>query len=219
MVENNITEMFAERLRAHLQLCPSAHLNEKTKSLFGDYFELLSKWNKTHNLISVTDVDALVSEHYLDCVLALNLWLPSLTSKAPIFDLGSGNGFPGLIAAVMEPSRTFVLVESLRKKCSFLRAAKAGLGLSHVSVNQDRVENLHSIEVAITRAAFSDNMINDLARAFAPNGILALMRVPSANFGAVVENGPWMVVDQLNYTLDTGAERCVVVLRKKNGST
>lgn len=211
--------IFLERLSLHLGNHSSLKLDESTKAMMAVHFELLSKWNKAHNLISVDNLEQLILEHYLDSALALDLVTGILPSKAPIYDLGSGNGFPGLIGAMMWPDREFILVESLRKKCSFLRAARIELALKHVQVEQKRVQELDGIQVAVTRAAFSDHTIDDLAESFVLNGFLALMRTPSAEFLTNIEKGPWGVVDQINYTLDTGAERCVVVLKKKTSST
>jgi len=210
---SNFRDSLLRHLSAHSEL--RAVLNDSSGDRLVQHYELLSQWNKTHNLIAVTDIESLVSEHYLDCAQALSLWIPQLKGKDTIFDLGAGNGFPGVIGAAMWPEHKFTLVESLRKKCSFLRAARVACKLQNLQVEQTRVQNLKEIKVAISRAAFSNEFIDDLADSFSSGGILALMRVPSEEFLSNRTKVQWMVVDQLNYTLDTGAERCVVILEKR----
>lgn len=211
------TQKFRERLERslnnHLNL--NVLMNDQCLDRLVQHFELLGQWNKTHNLIAVSEMSDLVAEHYLDCAIALSLWVPQTAEGSTIFDLGAGNGFPGVVGASMWSDRSFTLVESLRKKCSFLRAARSTLNLSNLQVEQNRVENLQGLQFAISRAAFSTPLIDELANSFAPEGVLALMRVPSDEFLSSETKGQWMVVDQLDYTLDTGAERCVLILKKR----
>ena len=44
-----------------------------------------------------------------------------ITAKGPVLDLGSGNGFPGLVFALLFPSLKFHLCERNRKKAEFLK--------------------------------------------------------------------------------------------------
>jgi len=211
------SQKFRERLEGSAQTHSNlnALMNDRCLDRLVQHFALLVQWNKTHNLIAISELSDLVAEHYMDCAIALNLWVPGVEKSEAIFDLGAGNGFPGMIAASMWPDRSFTLVESLRKKCSFLRATRSTLNLHNLRVEQNRVENLQGINFAISRAAFSTPLIDELAKSFAPDGILALMRVPSDEFLSRETKGQWMVIDQMGYTLDTGAERCVVILKKR----
>lgn len=61
-----------------------------------------------------------------------------------ILDLGSGAGFPGLVLAAMGApfGRQVTLVESIRKKASFLRDAATEMGLTNVCVRDERIEAL-----------------------------------------------------------------------------
>ena len=45
-----------------------------------------------------------------------------------IADLGSGAGLPGLVLAIARPEAEVVLVESVGKKCAWLRAHDRGAG-------------------------------------------------------------------------------------------
>lgn len=106
------------------------------------YGELLLKWNSTYNLLGATSSEAIVQEHLLDSVAVhpvLKRWLPH---RQAVTDVGSGAGFPGMVLAIMEPDRTFVLVEPIGKKAAFLRQAVAHCGLTNVRVVEGRIEDL-----------------------------------------------------------------------------
>lgn len=219
MTDQALVSQFHDQLKATVKKHALNDLDEPILESLSRHFELLKKWNKTHNLIAVEDTRSLIEEHYVDCLLALSLVLPRVQTDRLIHDLGSGNGFPGLLGAIISKRHRFTLVESLRKKCSFLRTVKTELALSNLVIEQKRVQDLGGISIAISRAAFSDHMISELAASFEPKGRLFLMRTPSKNFSELIAKGPWAVVDQLDYKLDTGAERCVVVLEKNTSST
>jgi 16S rRNA (guanine527-N7)-methyltransferase len=57
-------------------------------------------------------------------------------------DIGSGAGLPGIPLAVARPLVRFDLVEATQRKCSFLTAAVARLGLDNVAVRCTRAEEL-----------------------------------------------------------------------------
>lgn len=57
-------------------------------------------------------------------------------------DVGSGAGLPGLILAIARPSWRFTLLESMKKRCTFLEHAVEAMGLSNVDVVCDRAENV-----------------------------------------------------------------------------
>ena len=62
-----------------------------------------------------------------------------------IADLGSGAGVPGLVLAAVLPDRSFVLVEASRKKCAFIAETAEAMGLSNVSVQWGRAEEVADV--------------------------------------------------------------------------
>lgn len=99
------------------------------------YLELLQKWNRVYNLTSIREPEQMVSYHLLDSLAVLpHLW------AGRWLDVGCGAGLPGLVLALMRPEWTFVLLDSNRKKTSFVQQAQIELGLQNVKVCCTRVE-------------------------------------------------------------------------------
>ncbi|MCB0412031.1 MAG: class I SAM-dependent methyltransferase, partial [Bdellovibrionales bacterium] len=69
------------------------------------------------------------------------------------YDIGSGNGFPGLIMAAMAPNRSFVMVDSDERKMEFIKHAATVLELKNVRFFVGRVESLPkgSVQAGVTR--------------------------------------------------------------------
>ena len=95
--------------------------------------------NKTMNLTAIRDVEDAWTRHIFDALTLLPL-LSDLPDGATVIDIGSGGGVPALPLAIVLPKLRFTLVESTSKKADYLSAAIAFLGLSNVSVLNERAE-------------------------------------------------------------------------------
>jgi 16S rRNA (guanine527-N7)-methyltransferase len=89
-------------------------------------------------ITAVRDPAAGVDVHVADSLVALDL--PVVRSARRLADLGSGGGFPGLGLAIALPAANVALVESMRRKCTFLTAVAAELELANVDVVNARAE-------------------------------------------------------------------------------
>ncbi|MGR3616102.1 MAG: 16S rRNA (guanine(527)-N(7))-methyltransferase RsmG [Paracoccaceae bacterium] len=97
------------------------------------------KWNPKINLVSKSSLKDLWARHIVDsiqvfrCVAPGDHWV----------DIGSGGGFPGMIAAIVgqneSPGTRFTLIESDQRKCAFLRTAARECGVT-CSVLSQRIE-------------------------------------------------------------------------------
>jgi 16S rRNA (guanine527-N7)-methyltransferase len=108
---------------------------------------LLVKWQRVQNLVSRETLDEFWSRHVVDSLQLLSL-LPN--KPLTIVDLGSGGGFPALPLAIAlkEAPIEFKLVESNKRKCSFLRTVARELGLS-VKVFDERIDSDVSRETGV----------------------------------------------------------------------
>lgn len=100
-----------------------------------DYLSLLNKWNKAINLTAIRDPQQMVALQLLDSLAVL-----PYIHQAPLLDIGSGGGLPGIPIAIAQPQLDVTLLDSNGKKTSFLTQAKATLLLEHVNVVQSRIE-------------------------------------------------------------------------------
>ena len=66
--------------------------------------------------------------------------LPALPLLGPggLLDVGSGNGSPGLVLALLEPRRPATLLEPRAKRWAFLREASRAAGRDDVEVLRER---------------------------------------------------------------------------------
>ncbi len=119
---------------------------------FHQFLFLLTQHNLKVNLFSKK---TLVQKHFLDSCLGIRMILKSLDKiHQPIWDFGSGNGFPGLVGAIMKPEYQFFLVEKNKKKSHFLKTVISQLELKNVEVFNGQVCSLKnsSVRFAVSRA-------------------------------------------------------------------
>jgi 16S rRNA (guanine(527)-N(7))-methyltransferase RsmG len=113
------------------------------------YIRLLDKWSRRTNLTGFRTPDDLILHGLVDSLVPL----PLLPSPGPCLDVGSGAGFPGLILAAAQPDRAWTLLEPRRKRASFLHESCRVLGLDHVQVVQERLEQTDFTVPTITSRA------------------------------------------------------------------
>jgi 16S rRNA (guanine527-N7)-methyltransferase len=116
------------------------------------YHDELMRFNRTVNLIGVKTIPVADAIHFADSILSSRLI--AKTGPIPeIYDFGSGNGFPGLVYAVLHPTTKVHLVEFDGRKAEFLKHVAAHLALKNVTVHIRAVESLpeKSVKVAMSR--------------------------------------------------------------------
>jgi 16S rRNA (guanine527-N7)-methyltransferase len=91
---------------------------------------------------SVTDPPDAWKVHVDDSLSGLEV--ESLASASRIADIGSGAGFPGLVLAVALPDAKVALIESVGRKCEFMRRAVEAAGIANAEVFNARSEELAS---------------------------------------------------------------------------
>jgi 16S rRNA (guanine527-N7)-methyltransferase len=138
------------------------------------YLQLLERWNRVHNLTAVTGAEAMLDRHVLDSLSVLP-WVQG----DRVLDVGSGAGLPGLILALADPSREYLLLDAAAKRVRFLRAAIAELGLAHVQARHGRVEDLHpeaGFATVVSRAfAAPPEFVRRAGHCVAPGGRMLAM--------------------------------------------
>jgi len=114
-------------------------LGAKEVSQFTTYYNELLKWNEKINLVSVKSELDIPMKHFIDSLTLL----PFIKNKKGRFlDIGSGAGFPGVPLKIVLNSLKVSLLESSRKKSSFLKHIIRSLKLTDIFVITSRAEGL-----------------------------------------------------------------------------
>jgi 16S rRNA (guanine527-N7)-methyltransferase len=92
-------------------------LSDEQVSALRLYMGELLLWNQRINLTTITGEKEVVEKHFLDSLTALPLLPPE---KIALADVGAGAGFPGIPLKIARPDIQLTLLDSVRKKTSFL---------------------------------------------------------------------------------------------------
>jgi 16S rRNA (guanine527-N7)-methyltransferase len=171
---------------------------------FDLYQKELLQWNAKTNLISEKSAQEIVSRHFLDSLTALQF---IDNHAARIIDIGSGAGFPGIPLKIACPDLQLYLMESNRKKVSFLKHIIRLLNFTETVVLHERAENLIKnnkwkdfFDVVISRAAFKLPEFLSLGAFFlTPQGTLIALkgRDVDSEFLTCVKNATASYFDEL----------------------
>src|SRR5215468_10867707 len=83
-------------------------VSRETLARLATYEGLLRRWQKAVNLVAPSTLDAIWHRHFADSAQLVALAPPGTRSW---IDLGSGAGFPGLVAAIVMAGGPLVLSE------------------------------------------------------------------------------------------------------------
>ncbi len=157
------------------------HLGPAELDRFTTYHREILLWNRRINLVSERSAQEIVIRHFLDSLTAA----PFLDRPdGDVIDLGSGGGFPGIPLRIALPGLHLSLVETSRKKSSFLSHVVRILRLDRVQVIRGRVEELTAgealagrFDTLISRAAFKlPDLIRTSSFFLKPGGQLIAMK-------------------------------------------
>jgi 16S rRNA (guanine527-N7)-methyltransferase len=115
--------------------------------------------------------------HVADSLTGLEV--AELREARRIADVGAGAGFPGLVLAVALPDAEVDLIESVGRKCEFMRRAIEAAGIAGARVLNTRSEDLavgegrEAYDVVTARAVGRLSTLAELASPLLkPNGVL-----------------------------------------------
>ncbi len=179
-------------------------IDRSTSSNLEAFLVVFEKWNRSINLSAASTHDELL-EHLVDSLHVV----PHLRLAAQVLDVGSGGGFPVVVAAICLPSVSFTALEPIHKKHSFLRTAARELSLSNLDARAERFEAhaRRDYDAATSRATMdlADWLRSGLDYVH-PGGVVL-------GFEAVLRNDLPATTERHPYTLD-GKLRAIVSLRR-----
>ncbi|WP_408008809.1 16S rRNA (guanine(527)-N(7))-methyltransferase RsmG [Pseudalkalibacillus sp. A8] len=105
---------------------------------FDTYFKTLVEWNEKMNLTAITDEEDVCLKHFYDSISAAFYF--DFTRINNICDVGAGAGFPSIPLKICFPHLDLAIVDSLKKRISFLEHLSQELGLNNAHFHHDRAE-------------------------------------------------------------------------------
>lgn len=118
------------------------------------FAELLATENQLQNLVSPRSLENIWLRHIADSAQLLD-HVPRETGRW--IDLGSGAGFPGLVLAMLQAEREFLLIEARNLRIRWLRRVTEEIGLGNCTILGMDVLRIPDTEAGVISA-----------RAFAP---------------------------------------------------
>lgn len=144
------------------------------------YYTLLAERSKVMNLTAIEGEEATARLHFLDSAALLKF--VRLNGKTAA-DIGSGAGFPGLVAAILAPEAKLTLIDSLQKRVAFQQEVCGTAGIANVTCLAGRAEEettlRESFDVVTSRAVARMTMLCELCLPLVRvGGVFAAMKGP-----------------------------------------
>lgn len=168
-------------------------LTDRMKEALLVYFAELIRWNKKINLTSLEGPEEIVIGHFLDSLAFLKAFT---LKEGKIADIGTGAGFPGIPIKIYLGSVTLNLIESSKKKASFLHHIVGLLKLDEVKIIDKRVEELDPV----SDPSLSSDII--VARAFSKLDKLVKNSLPILRPGGrIIAGKGWDIDNEISRLL------------------
>jgi 16S rRNA (guanine527-N7)-methyltransferase len=183
-------------------------------SLLVSYLDLLVKWNGKINLTSEKTPSEILHRHIFDSLQYARVISPNDN----IMDIGSGAGFPGVPLKIVYPGIALTLVESQRKRCSFLEAVVFNLALQNTRVVNERADKISPkprVDAVILRAVSDIKTCLDLAVPFlVKGGKVVLKKGAEKNDAAVIPHDDFFLINTVEVIGYNGKNSSLLVFEK-----
>jgi len=184
------------------------------------YLAYLIEWNKTINLTAIVDPKEIIIKHFVDSLAALVA--TSFQQNGLVLDVGSGGGFPGIPLKIVRSDMRLVLIEPVRKKCSFLNSVIGLLKLQDVSTFDGTIQQYakrpirHVIDMAVVRALKYEVIRNHISALLTSKGKVVLYRTEAIKKQEIGEE--FSLVSETAIILPQGSGNRVVTVVERNSS-
>jgi len=126
-------------------------LTDQQLDKFGRLGSLYEEWNSQINVISRKDIEQLYERHVLHSLAIAKII--QFKPKTTVLDVGTGGGFPGIPLAILFPETSFMLIDSIGKKIKVVNEVASALGLTNVTAEHIRVEEVkQKFDFVVSRA-------------------------------------------------------------------
>ncbi len=195
--------------------------NESQEKKLYEFLTLLKEWNKKFNLTAIKEDIDIEIKHFEDCLMGEKFF----PKNSNVIEIGSGGGFPSIPLMIKREDLSFTLVESVGKKCEFLRFVIEKLNLNATVINK-RAEDLgkdrtfrEKYDVVTARAVAELNTLSEYTLPLVKNGGI-LIAYKSKNDELLRAKNAIKILggkekETFNYSLSNDAgERCIYIIEK-----
>ncbi|EGL83645.1 Ribosomal RNA small subunit methyltransferase G [Caldalkalibacillus thermarum TA2.A1] len=134
---------------------------------FEQYYRLLADWNQKMNLTALTEREEVYLKHFYDSLTVAFYY--NFREPVNLVDVGAGAGFPSLPLKICFPHVQVTIVDSLKKRITFLEHLVQALNLDHVRLYHDRAEHFGQLpehreqyDLVLARAVARLNVLSEL---------------------------------------------------------
>jgi 16S rRNA (guanine527-N7)-methyltransferase len=177
---NSLPEM-AEIWQQTLNWQPSDHQQAQFQRLY----HLILEGNRQLNLTRITDPQEFWEKHLWDSLRGIapkGELISSLQQGVSVIDIGTGAGFPGIPVTIIAPNCTITLMDSTRKKITFIETVLTELALTNAKTLVARAEEIgqqpkhrQAYDVALIRAVGTASVCAEYTLPLLKQGGLAII--------------------------------------------
>lgn len=190
--------------------------------LLDRYATLLVEYNQKVNLTAITTPDGIEDRHFADSLLFAAQ--PEVAGR--LVDVGTGAGFPGVVARIFKPDLQLTLMEPTGKRVDFLKYLCAELGLTGVEFAKERAEEAarkqwrEQFDVACARAVAALPVLCEYCLPLVKvGGVFVAMKGPDAPEELAASGGALKKLggkagETRRFTLPDRSARSLVFLKK-----
>ena len=121
---------------------------EKNYPVWRQYWKLIEKFSVVMNLTAWKDYDSMWQMGILPSLA----YAKALEDGQSVIDIGSGQGLPGVVLAVVKPGCNITLLEPIKKRAAFLRTVCYKLRIPTKVVNRRAQETVGRYDIIVSRA-------------------------------------------------------------------
>ncbi len=199
-------------------------LTEAQTEKFQIYAQLLREWNEKINLTAITEPEEVAVKHFIDSLTVFSCIEPKEGAK--VIDVGSGAGFPGIPMKLYREDIKLTLLDSLRKRITFLDEIGKQLQLDIKCIHARAEEAGRDLalrmkfDIAVARAVAPLNILCEYCLPFVRmGGVFAAMKGPGGKEEAAgAKNAIQLLGCELEeiktFVLPDSSKRTVLLIRR-----